>query len=144
MIAIDTNVLLRYLLQDDLSQSKKADKIISGVNKILVTDVVLIETLWTLQGKKYRLKKDELLLVIQQLFVEPNLQFEDGQTVWRALNLYRNEVTDRGGGNKKHADFADTLIYEKSKYLSNELGESYGGFYTFDTAAQHFPDALIP
>lgn len=144
MIAIDTNVLLRYLLQDDLSQSKKADKIISGIKNIIVTDVVLIETLWTLQGKKYKLKKDDLLLVIQKLFIEPNLRFEDGQTVWRALNLYRNSVDVRGGANKRHADFADALIYEKSKYFANELGENYGGFYTFDTAAQQFSDALIP
>ncbi|MFV2058573.1 MAG: PIN domain-containing protein [Thiohalomonadales bacterium] len=144
MIAIDTNVLLRYLLQDDLPQSKKAVKIISGTKNILVTDVVLIETLWTLQGKKYRLKKDDLLLVIQQLFVESNLQFEDGQTVWRALNLYRNAVPVRGEAKKRHADFADALIYEKSIYLANKLGESYGGFYTFDTAAQQFPEVLIP
>ena len=144
MIAIDTNVLLRYLLYDDLPQSKKADKIISGIKKILVTDVVLIETLWTLQGKKYRLKKGDLLVVIQQLFVEPNLRFEDGQTVWRALNLYRNAEAVRGGANKRHTDFADALIYEKSKYLAKELGEDYSGFYTFDTAAQQFTDALIP
>lgn len=39
MIAIDTNILLRYLLNDDPVQSEKATKIISGREKILVTDI---------------------------------------------------------------------------------------------------------
>ena len=36
MIAIDTNILLRYLLYDDTVQSEKASKIISSSEKILV------------------------------------------------------------------------------------------------------------
>ena len=38
MIAIDTNVLLRYLIQDDEAQAGKASKIITGDKKVLVTD----------------------------------------------------------------------------------------------------------
>ncbi|HFE38753.1 MAG TPA: PIN domain-containing protein, partial [Gammaproteobacteria bacterium] len=48
MIAIDTNVLLRYLLWDDKPQAAKADRLINGTEPVLVTDVVLVETLWTL------------------------------------------------------------------------------------------------
>ena len=61
------------------------------------------------------------MIVIQELFVEPKLQFEDGQTVWRALNLYRNAAPIKGGSKgskKKQTDFADALTYEKSKFLS--------------------------
>jgi len=53
VIAIDTNVLLRYLLQDDQRQSAKASGLINGEEDVLVTDVVLAETLWndeTLSG----------------------------------------------------------------------------------------------
>ncbi|WP_321416679.1 PIN domain-containing protein [uncultured Desulfobacter sp.] len=60
MISIDTNVLLRYLLEDDAEQFRKAVKLISGQEKVLVTDVVLVETIWTLRGEKYQLKKPEL------------------------------------------------------------------------------------
>ena len=81
MIAIDTNVLLRYLLDDDKQQSPKADKLINGQHTVLITDIVLVETLWTLRGKKYNLNKNQLIAVIQQLFAEPNIRFEDGQTV---------------------------------------------------------------
>ncbi len=51
MIAVDTNVLLRYLLWDD-EQATKADKLINGSTHVLITDFVLAETLWTLKGKK--------------------------------------------------------------------------------------------
>lgn len=57
MIAIDTNVLLRYLLQDDEEQAAKASKIILGSERVLITDVVLTETVWTLKGKRYNLTK---------------------------------------------------------------------------------------
>ena len=43
MIAIDTNVLLRYLLDDDAIQSKKASSIITGQSNVLITDIVLTE-----------------------------------------------------------------------------------------------------
>jgi predicted nucleic-acid-binding protein len=39
---MDTNVLLRYLLEDDAEQFEKAVKLISAQQKVLVTDVVLV------------------------------------------------------------------------------------------------------
>ncbi len=44
MIAIDTNVLLRYLLDDDPQQSPKATALIKSGKPVLITDVVLVET----------------------------------------------------------------------------------------------------
>ncbi len=64
MIAVDTNVLLRYLLDDDAGQSKKASFIITGNSNILITDIVLTETVWTLKGKKYNLDKESIIKVI--------------------------------------------------------------------------------
>ncbi len=142
MIAIDTNVLLRYLLQDDVGQSSKANKLLSGKSKILVTDVVLSETMWTLKGKKYKLTKDDLLLVIDQLFKEPNLIFEDDQTVWRALNDFRSTLPVKVGTKKKDADFADTLILEKAKYACARKIQPFDGLFTFDVAAQQLKDVM--
>ena len=81
MIAIDTNILLRYLLYDDTVQSEKATKIISGREKILVTDIVIVETVWTLKGKRYKLDKQGIIQTINKLFEEPNIVFEDGLAV---------------------------------------------------------------
>jgi predicted nucleic-acid-binding protein len=60
LIAIDTNVLLRYLLWDDEAQAIKASALISGSQAVLLTDIVLVETIWTLTGKKYRLDKNNI------------------------------------------------------------------------------------
>ena len=90
MIAIDTNVLLRYLL-DDRTQADKAGKLINGKEIVLITDVVLVETIWTLKGKKYQLGKTDFVAVIQALFKEPNIRFEKGQVVWMALNDFAKQ-----------------------------------------------------
>lgn len=140
MIAVDTNVLLRYLLGDDPAQSAKAEKLITGNNMVLVTDVVLVETLWTLKGQKYQLGKAELIGVVQALFEESNIRFEDGQVVWMALNDYRKAKLVRGKG----ADFADALIVNKATFTANSRNVALKGVYTFDKAAQALPCAKAP
>ena len=50
MIAVDTNVLLRYILQDDVEQANKAASLIKKNSVVLITDVTLVETAWTLKG----------------------------------------------------------------------------------------------
>jgi len=144
MIAIDTNVLLRYLLGDDKTQFAKASKLISSNYKVLVTDIVLAETIWTLKGKKYKLSKQEILMVIDSLFKEPNIIFEDGETVWRSVNDYRVAKPVKTGSKKKELDFPDALILEKSKYVVSKKEENFEGLYTFDVAAQQLDEVKIP
>ena len=79
MIAVDTNILLRYLLGDDQRQAEKASILINGDELALITDVVLAEVAWTLAGRKYRLNKEDIANTIEALFKEPNLRFEDDQ-----------------------------------------------------------------
>ncbi len=131
MIAIDTNVLLRYLLQDDHKQSPLATALILNNDSVLVTDVVLAETLWTLIGKRYRLSTDQLIDVLHALFAEPSIMFEDPQAVWGALKDFMNASSVKVGANRKQASFADTLIINKAK----RIGDSHTIVYTFDQAA---------
>lgn len=135
MIAVDTNVLLRYLLNDNAVQSDIATSLIEGEDTVLVTDVVLAETLWTLSGKRYRLNKYQLAGVVLRLFFESNIRFEDGLTVWTALNDYLE--FDR-------TDFADSLIINKARAIAKAQGISFSGSYTFDKAAQKIRGAKIP
>jgi len=144
MISVDTNVLLRYLLQDEKLQSIKANKLFASKNKILITDVTLIETIWTLKGKRYKLKKDELIQVINQLFKEPNIEFEDGQCIWRALNIFRTTDAIKVGSKKKDIDLSDALILEKSKTIIARKEETFSGLYSFDKAAQQIEEIINP
>ena len=140
MIAVDTNVLLRYLLGDNQVQAAKADKLINGKDLVLITDVVLVETIWTLKGKKYQLSKSDLVAVIQALFKEPKIRFENGQAVWMALNDYR-KAKPVGG---KLADFSDALIVNKAKSTASDQKIKLNGIYTFDIAAQELPGTKKP
>jgi len=135
MIAVDTNVLLRYLLNDDAAQADIAASLIKGADTVLITDVVLAETLWTLSGRKYRLNKDQVAAVVHALFEEPNIRFEDGPAVWMALNDYLES---------DGADFADALIINKARAVAKAQGGPFSGSYTFDKAAQKLQGARIP
>lgn len=111
MIAIDTNVLLRYLLADDTRQHRLAVSVIQSGTPVLLTDVVLTEAIWTLAGKRYSLGKSELCKVIRALVGDLSFTFEDSQLIWAALNDYENAKPVRG----KTLDFADALILNKAK-----------------------------
>lgn len=128
------------MLNDDQIQAAQADRLINGKEIVLITDVVLVETIWTLKGKKYQLNKADLVTVIQTLFKEPNIRFENGQVIWQALNDYRNALPING----KLADFSDALIVQKARFIASDKSTELLGVYTFDIAAQQLPGTKSP
>jgi len=133
MIAVDTNVVLRYLLGDDDVQAAAAYQIFGSGDSVLITDVVLVECLWTLGGRKYEAAKADLIAVIDALLQEPNVCFEDDEVIWLSLEAFR--VTD--------ADFADTLIVHKAM-KSSSTHDAMTKFFTFDANALQLPKAVNP
>ena len=133
MIAVDTNVLLRYLLRDDEVQAEKARQIFERQERILITDVVLAETMWTLIGRRYRAVKADLVAVVENLLQDPKVHFEDDDVVWNALQAYR----------KTDADFADALIVHKAQKTAT-FGNGLDVVYTFDAAALQLPNTAEP
>jgi len=117
--------------------------LIAGHSKVLITDVVLTEAVWTLKRKKYKASKNQVLLVVSQLFKEPKICFEDNQTIWHALNVYSLTQPIKVGAKKKDADFPDALIVEKSKIVAINENEPHEGAYTFDIAAQQIKGTKI-
>lgn len=140
MIAIDTNVLLRYLLADDIKQHNKAKKLIIERCPVLITDVVLVETVWTLTGKRYRFDKVAICAVVRALIGDGGFAFENSQAVWFAFNEYKNAKVIAGKG----LDFADALIGSKSIAVANAKGFELEGFYSFDKAALKLKYAKSP
>ena len=141
MIAIDTNVLLRYLLNDHEEQSGIAEALILGNRQVLITDVVLAETVWTLRGRKYKVDDSGIAMALNSLFSESSIIFEDDEVIWKALVDYVNANEIDTPGQRKHVDFADTLIINKAKMLATDSNEPFGGFHTFDLAASTLPGA---
>ena len=146
MIAVDTSVLLRYLLHDDEVQAARADAVFDTAETVLVTDVVLVETVWTLSGRKYRLTKPDLVAVLERLFSEPNIRFEDDRVVWRALQAYRGAASAEEGeaGSASGAGFADALIVYKALKTASEAREALNAVYTFDAAMQRLRHTAPP
>ena len=140
MIAIDTNVLLRYLLADDDAQYKKARSLIEGKMPVLITDLVLAETVWTLTGKRYKLNKSSICEVVRGLIGDSAFTFESSQVIWSALMDYQDSKPVRG----KTLDFADALITHKAHYVANMSGLELNGFYSFDKALEQLEGAKTP
>lgn len=137
MIAIDTNVLLRYLLVDDAPQHAKAKALIKSQHPVLITDVVLVESVWTLTGKRYGLDKTTVCAVVRCLIGDAAFIFESSQVVWSALCDYQESKPVRG----KELDFADALIANKSHFVAENKGVSLSAFYSFDKAVEQLNGA---
>lgn len=137
MIAIDTNVLLRHELQDDVIQSPQASRLIEQHERVLLTDVVLVECIWTLTGKKYQASREDIITLVTALLREPVVVFESPQAVWAALNDFQADYADKdeNGKNWKLPDFADALIIHKARQIGKQQGETLAAVYSFDRGA---------
>ena len=135
MIAVDTNVLLRRLLDDDVDQAERARRLFDRKENVLIPDVVLAEAIWTLKGKRYKASKDDLVAMVMGLLEEPNIVFESRRAVWSAVNDYIEAPPVRTSDGARTADLADALVVNKAKITAQRRGEHYGGTYTYDQAA---------
>ena len=107
MIGLDTNLLVRYLTQDDATQSKQAARIIDAAiaadEDLYLNHIVVCELTWVL-SRAYGYAKDELLGVLEKILAAGQFAFEDKDSLWRALEAFRSS----------RADFADGLIGVKN------------------------------
>ena len=110
----------------------------------MITDVVLVETIWTLRGKRYSLAKEALIEVLHSLIEESNVAFEDKNAIWCALDDYINAEPIKSGGKTKQADFADALIVNKSKCYGIKNNEPVSHTYTFDKGALEIEGTIEP
>jgi len=140
VIAVDTNVLLRYLLKDDEIQHRKASKLFYGDCLVFISHVVLVETAWTLIGRKYKLSSQDVDKAITALFQEENIVIQEPKITWRALLDYRRYSVVENG----KVDFPDALILSQGRGAAVDYDEPFGGFYTFNAAAQKLAGALAP
>jgi predicted nucleic-acid-binding protein len=122
MPALDTNVLIRYVVQDDEGQLAASRRLIrkcvADGQALFVPVTVALEFEWVLRSS-FGYAKDQVLEVLSSLFSAAELTFESEQALEVALHLYRNGA----------ADFADCLHIA----LAGQAGES--PLWTFDRRA---------
>jgi predicted nucleic-acid-binding protein len=130
MPALDTNVLVRYVVADDPAQLSAARRLISRCVKeglsLFVPVTVVLELEWVLRSN-FGLGKDNVLLTLSNLFSAAELTFDSERALEVALQLFR----------KGSADFADCLHVA----LAAQAGEQ--PLWTFDKGAAKVPGAQL-
>jgi predicted nucleic-acid-binding protein len=130
VIGLDTNVLVRYLAQDDPVQSPQATALIeqrlSAQDPGFVSIVAMVETAWVLE-RAYHLPPGQLAAAIERMLQADALVIEHEQRVFTAMTALR-----QGQGS-----FADALIAA----LGSHAGCSHT--VTFDRKALRLPDYAL-
>ena len=129
MLGIDTNVLVRFLVQDDEAQFEKARKLIkrevSAGRRVFVNQLVLMETEWVLRSR-YSVSKNQIIEAISGLLDANDVQFEDEPAIEEAIFIWKEST----------ADFADCLIGAKNRRLGCRATA------TFDLKALKLPSFI--
>lgn len=96
MRAVDTNVLVRYYLRDEVTQACLAERILAG-GDVFAPKTVVLELEWVLRAVAER-PADKVLACPEHLLALPGIAVEDDDQVDAALRLSREGI-----------DFADAL-----------------------------------
>lgn len=130
MPALDTNVLVRYIVEDDAAQAAAAQDLIQRCVRdglgLWVPITVVLELEWVLRAR-YGFAKGEVLRALSSLLSAAELGFESEQALEVALQLFRTGP----------ADFADCL----HAALATQAGEL--PMWTFDKAAANVRGARL-
>jgi predicted nucleic-acid-binding protein len=120
MLGLDTNVLVRYLVQDDRRQYEKARRLIQreagNGEPVLISLLVLLEVEWVLRSR-YGLPKADILAAFSALLDAADLAFEDETSVEYALYTWKDSA----------ADFADCLIEARNRRLGCRATATFDG-----------------
>jgi predicted nucleic-acid-binding protein len=131
MIGLDTNILVRYLTQDDPIQSPKAREVLerrlTEENPGFVSIVAMVETVWVLE-RSYGLTTDEIVGAVERVLQTDVLIVENEQEVFTAMIALKE-----GQGS-----FADAVIAA----LGAKMGCSCT--LTFDQKALRLPGFKRP
>lgn len=121
MNGLDTNVLVRYLTQDDPKQAALAtyeiERAAVGDERLLIQPVVLCELVWVLESA-YDLGKAEILEALERVIRTKQFEIAEKDLVWHALAEYRQgngDFSDYYLGRANERDGASvTLTFDKS------------------------------
>jgi predicted nucleic-acid-binding protein len=112
VIGLDTNVLVRYVMQDDIKQAQLATKLMESLTPDapgFVSLVSLIELVWVLSSC-FDLDRAQLVSVIEGVLRTQELSVERAELVWQALRTFADSS----------ADFADCVIAKSAASVGCE------------------------
>ena len=126
MRAIDTNVLVRFLVQDDEKQTQVSTRLLTDAEAekqpLFVSNVVVLELMWVLQSV-YEVPRDAILVSLSELLSMVALEFQDSLSIRDFVSSAQNNTYD----------LADLLISQVAK------GKGCDTTLTFDKKASKAP-----
>ena len=130
MIALDTNALVRMLIEDDKKQARAVEDLVLFAEKssyqLIILSEVLIESVWVLESI-YNCTRNEISKFLETLITTPTFILPDSPVIFKAIQQYR-----------KAGDFADLLIVDQAKKNRAKY------LFSFDKKLQKiFPDFVI-
>ena len=130
MAALDTNVLVRFLVQDDAKQGLLARELIRSTlakgEPLFVPVTVMLELEWVLRSN-FGFDKAQIILTLTSLLATSELSFESEQSVEVALELFR----------QNKADFSDCV------HIALSHSAEMTPMWTFDRAASKVDGAKL-
>ena len=103
--------------------------------RVLITDVVLAETVWTLSTQRYRATRADLTDLVNELLQDANMCIEDDEVVWSALQAFR----------RTKADFSAAPTVCKARKTAAEAdGDELSAFCAFDDEVLQLPGTVEP
>lgn len=97
MIAVDTNILVRYFAEDDPAQTRLARRLLeerlSANEPGFISLIALVELLWVLNDT-YKIRRAVQTEIVSQLLDAPNIVIERDELVRAALKLRAGDISD--------------------------------------------------
>jgi len=109
MLIVDANIVLRYLLFDNVELAEKASEIIENNNIFLPFEVVA-EVVYVLE-KLYQIERAEICRSLKELLKGDNIRTYDSNILNKALEIFSS----------KKIDFVDTLLCGYSLIRGDEV-----------------------
>jgi predicted nucleic-acid-binding protein len=127
-VVADTNLLVRYLTEDDPAKASAVDALLKkagqGKIKILLPSVVAAELVWVLESF-YKMSREQISELVYAILNTPGIDVQDEAIISAATKLY----------GLTHIDFVDAWIIEFAK------AKGVTKIHTFDT--KHFKNTGI-
>jgi predicted nucleic-acid-binding protein len=125
MKALDTNILVRFLVQDDKKQSEKVNQLLTHAEQtkqpLLVTSLVVLELIWVLDAV-YGVSRNDIIHSLNEILTMPAIQFENQGMIRDFLNSTQNN----------NFDLSDSLIAQSG------FKQGCDATITFDEKAAKF------
>ena len=122
---IDTNLLVRYLTEDDPDKAQLVEALLikagKGEIKIVIPSVIIAELIWVLESY-YKMETGEISQLVGSILNTPGIDTQDKNILREALKIYENKGTD----------FVDAWIVEFARERNIKT------IYTFDK--KHFKE----